>query len=143
MPSVSRSGRCACGSVRYELAGALGPLVNCHCRYCRRAHGAAFATVSLVRSAGFRLTAGAEHLREHRNPEGARCFCALCGTRLFKRLASTDAFLSLVVASLDQEPGEGPVAHINVESKAGWYEILDDLPQHAALPPGIGLVRGE
>jgi len=27
--------------------------------------------------------------------------------------------------------------HINVESKAGWYDILDDLPQHQALPPGV------
>ena len=29
----------------------------------------------------------------------------------------------------------GPVVHVNVESKSGWYDILDGLPQHAALPP--------
>ena len=40
-----------------------------------------------------------------------------------------------MVASLDVEPEEGPVMHINVESKAPWYEILDDLPQYEGLPP--------
>jgi len=30
-----------------------------------------------------------------------------------------------------------PVAHLNIESKAPWYEILDDCPQFASLPPEI------
>lgn len=34
-----RTGRCLCGHVRYELAGELPPLVNCHCQFCRRAQG--------------------------------------------------------------------------------------------------------
>ncbi len=41
-------GQCACGAVQYEVDSPLGPLVNCHCRSCRRAHGAAFATSALV-----------------------------------------------------------------------------------------------
>ena len=131
---MMRTGRCYCGVVRYEIDGELGPLVNCHCRYCRRAHGAAFATVSPVQSADFRFTAGEEAVREHRNPEGFRYFCERCGGRLFNRPMSTDALLLLVVASLDAEPEAGPIMHINVESKAPWYDILDDLPQHQALP---------
>jgi hypothetical protein len=27
--------------------------------------------------------------------------------------------------------------HIFVGSKARWYEIPDDLPQHAEYPPGV------
>jgi hypothetical protein len=136
-----RTGRCYCGAVRYRLEGDLGPLVNCHCRYCRRAHGAAFATVSPVRRADFRFTAGEEAVREYRNPEGFRYFCAHCGGRLFNRPMSTDAVLMLVIATLDEEPAERPVMHVNVESKARWHDILDDLPQHQALPPGIVSAR--
>ena len=132
---MTRTGRCYCGLVQYRLDGELGPLVNCHCRYCRRAHGAAFATVSAVRSADFHVTAGAEAVREYRNPEGFRCFCDRCGGRLFNRAASSDAVLMLAVATLDTEPDARPVMHVNVTSKAPWYEILDDRPQHAALPP--------
>ena len=45
---------------------------------------------------------------------------------------------ALVVATLDDEPTARPAMHINIESKAPWYEICDDLPQFSALPPGLG-----
>jgi hypothetical protein len=134
---MARTGRCYCGVVRYRLDGELGPLVNCHCRHCRRAHGAAFATVTRVDRADFHVTAGDEAVREYRNPEGVRYFCDRCGGRLFNRPESTDAFLMLVVATLDAEPDARPAMHVNVDSKAPWYDILDAAPQHGALPPGV------
>src|SRR5262245_17292548 len=126
---MTRTGRCYCGVVQYVVEGEVGPIVHCHCRYCRRAHGAAFATMGRVRSADFRITAGAAAVREHANPEGYRYFCERCGGRLFNRPRSTTDFLVLAVATLDDEPAARPLMHINVESKAGWYDILDDLPQ--------------
>jgi hypothetical protein len=91
--------------------------------------------VSLVRTAEFRLISGEEAVEEYRTSEGFRCFCRRCGGRLFNRPLSTGKFLSLVIATLDDEPEQRPVMHINVESKARWYDILDDLPQHDVLPP--------
>lgn len=129
------SGQCYCGAVQYQLGGSLGPLVNCHCRYCRRAHGAAFATSALVRSAELRVTAGQEHVREYSTTGGSRFFCDRCGGRLFNRPASNPEITMLLVASLNDEPQGTPMMHINVESKAPWYEILDDLPQYQGLPP--------
>ena len=130
-----QTGRCACGVVRYELEGELGALVNCHCQYCRRAHGAAFATVSMVRSADLRFSSGGESVTAYQTAAGVRYFCEGCGTPLFNRARSSPRLTFLVIASLDEEPAEGAVMHINLESKATWYEILDDLPQHEALPP--------
>ena len=46
----------------------------------------------------------------------------------------------VLVASLDEEPTAHPVMHINVESKAPWYEILDDSPQFQGLPPAAKAV---
>ena len=132
-----RTGGCYCGAVRYELRGELGPLVNCHCRDCRRAHSAAFATGSLVRRADLRFTSGEEAVREYETPNGFRYFCERCGGRLFNRARSETEFVVLLVASLDDEPTDEPVMHINVEARAPWYEILDDRPQHQAMPPGI------
>lgn len=40
----------------------------------------------------------------------------------------------LHIASLDVEPTSKPVMHINVEWKAPWYKILDDLPQFPGFP---------
>ena len=41
----------------------------------------------------------------------------------------------LILGSLDEDPPVRPSMHINLESKASWYEILDDLPRFKALPP--------
>ena len=133
-----RTGGCFCGAFRYAVRGALGPLVNCHCRYCRRFHGAPFTTVAMVQSEAFRVLEGEGVLRELPNREGSRHFCGSCGSRLYNRPRSTDAFLMLVVSSLDEGPDAQPLMHVNVESKAPWYEILDDLPQYPGLPPQFG-----
>ena len=133
---MPRSGRCLCGAVRYTLEGELPPLINCHCQFCRRVHGAAFVTVAFVPAAALRLSQGADAVREHATPGvGRRAFCDRCGTRLWARGESMPGYLSLAIASLDEQPERGPVMHINVESKARWYEIRDGLPQHAGLPP--------
>ncbi len=134
-----RTGGCYCGAVRYELRGEPGPLVNCHCRDCRRVHGAAFAAGSLIRKADLRFTSGEEAVQEYETQNGFRYFCERCGGRLFNRARSAPEFVVLLVASLDDEPTDEPVMHINVESRAPWYEILDDRPQHQAMPPGISL----
>lgn len=41
----------------------------------------------------------------------------------------------VVVSSLLEEFQQAPWAHINIESKAPWFEIGDDLPQFDAWPP--------
>ena len=41
------------------------------------------------------------------------------------------------MASLDPEPEVQPAFHCNLESKAPWYEILDDRPRFERFPPGI------
>lgn len=130
------TGRCLCGRIRYEITGELGPLVNCHCQYCRRAHGAAFSTVAAVPRDQLRFSAGEALIRAHGNASGSRHFCSECGTRLFNSWSQADSAV-VVVSSLDQEPPHGPIMHINVESKAGWYRILDDLPQHRGFPEAI------
>ena len=132
-----RSGRCLCGAVRYELEGDLGVVVNCHCRFCRRVHGGPFVTLSFVPTANLRFIEGADAVHElHTAGVGYRAFCCRCGTRLYNRAESAPNGTSLVVATLDDDRDVQPAMHINLESKASWYEIRDDLPRFEGLPPG-------
>jgi len=135
---MPHTGRCLCDAVRYAVTGDLGPLIHCHCRFCRRAHGAPFVTVTPVPRQRFRWTAGESLVREHANAAGSRLFCSACGSRLLSVPRSAPGILSLVVASLDDPPSGPALMHINVESKAPWHEIRDDLPQHAGLPQAAG-----
>ncbi len=132
-PPMSRAGGCLCGAVRYELDADPGLLINCHCRFCRRAHGAAFVTTTRVATHRLRIVKGAEAIRQH----GERYFCGICATRLYNRIALQPAATMLIVASLDVEPDREPAIHVNLESKAPWYVIRDEAARFDALPPGV------
>ncbi len=129
------TGRCLCGAVRYEVDAELGPLVNCHCQFCRRAHGAAFSTMAAVPAAALHVTEGEDEIARH----AGRHFCRRCATRLYNTTESIPDRVMLVAASLDPEPAQPPVLHINLESKAPWYEILDGCPCFEGFPPGVSV----
>ena len=130
---MQRSARCLCDAVELEVETEATYLINCHCRACRHAHGAAFVTTTPVADTGFRITRGEDVIGRHIG----RFFCKNCGTRLFNRSDEHPGVTMLIAAILDDEPTAAPAIHVNVESKAPWYEILDDRPQHAAFAPGM------
>ena len=134
---MTRTGRCLCGEVEYELAGDLPPLVNCHCQYCRRAHGAAFVTLAWVPRSALQFTAGENSVTRYPVGESYRCFCRACGSRLFNGPASETGFISLIVSTLDDDSHSGPVLHLNVESKANWHAVTDELPQYQSFSPEV------
>src|SRR5262249_56819993 len=84
-------GSCACGRVRYEIAGELlGPITYCHCWRCRKHSGSSFGTTAGVKAADLRVTHG-EQLLAHweSSPAVQRVFAGCCGSPLFKPRAAT------------------------------------------------------
>jgi hypothetical protein len=53
----SLSGKCLCGTVRYEVADQFLYSLNCHCSNCRRATGAAFKPFAGIERAKLRIPA--------------------------------------------------------------------------------------
>ncbi len=128
-----RTGRCLCGRVAYEIDGEVGPIGLCHCTYCRRASGTAFAANATIRSEDFRLVSGEDALREYEStPRKLRSFCRYCGSPIYARHTAAPQILRIRVGTLTSDPGSRPTNHYDVASKAPWYEIADDLPQEEA-----------
>ncbi len=127
------SGSCLCGAVAYEVSGELGPIANCHCRTCRKAHSAAFATTAGALRESFRWTKGEDVVASFESTPGKdRFFCPRCGSHLVA--AWRDAPHVIVrIGSLDSDPERGPAVHIWTSQKAPWHEIQDSIPQ---LPEG-------
>ena len=125
-------GSCLCGSVRYEIRGPVGRVSHCHCSMCRKAHGAAFATYGRVERSDFALVSGADDIASYRSSAGVtRTFCRRCGSNLQFISEKRPDTLSLALGTLDDDPGVKGSLHIFVASKAPWFHIEDDLPQHA------------
>ena len=128
-------GSCLCGSVRYEVHGSLSHVIHCHCSMCRKAHGAAFATYGRVDSGDFVLTSGADDIASYRSSlEVTRTFCKRCGSTLQFISTMRAGSFWLALGTLDDDPGVQGAQHIFVSSKAPWFDIADDLLQHAARP---------
>ncbi len=129
-------GSCLCGAVKYEVDGDLGPIVCCHCSMCRKAQGTAFATNAPVEAARFRIIQGEEALRAYSSSPGKRrCFCSICGSPIFSKRDGHPGVIRLRIGTLDSKIAAKPTAHIQVASKAEWFEILDGLPQHPEFEP--------
>jgi hypothetical protein len=129
-------GSCLCGSVRYEVEGALTNPLYCHCSMCRKAHGTAFRSRAGVRAADFKWVQGEGLVTWYESsPRNHRGFCRVCGSPLLSRFDDHPEVLGLPLGALDDDPGVKPGFHVHVASKAPWFDIADTLPQYPELPP--------
>ena len=129
-------GSCLCGGVRYVYEGAIEEISICHCSQCRKAHGLAFAMVSLVATEKFRLLAGAGLLREYRSsPDKVRVFCSRCGSPLYSAYDQRPEVKRLRLGTVDTPFACDKVFHIFTDSKAAWYDCDDGYPRHAQRKP--------
>ena len=130
------TGRCLCGTVRFDIAGSLGPVVCCHCSQCRHASGSAFAANASVSFKHVRFTSGKDAITEFESSPGKfRGFCSGCGSQIYSRREVLPQILRVRLGTVEGDPGQRLRAHIFVGSKAPWFEITDDLPQYEAEPP--------
>ena len=126
-------GRCACNAVAYEVSDEFVAAYNCHCSNCRAMTGAAFLPVDRIGRGKLTVTKGAESLLVEGDPESDyEVRCGECYSLLY--WTSHDEYFGVAYGTLIDEPRLKPMYHQFVGSKAPWYEILDDLPQHAARP---------
>lgn len=129
-------GSCLCGAVRYEVRGPVSHVTHCHCAMCRKAHGAAFGSYGRVERKDFAVLSGAADIASYRSSaQVQRTFCKRCGSTLQFISDKRPDTLSIALGTLDDDPGVRSSSHIFVASKAPWYRIADDLPQHPERPP--------
>jgi hypothetical protein len=126
--SLTATGGCLCGAVRYEVRGPLRPVINCHCGQCRRTSGhfvAATAApregLALVESGGLRWYESSEHAR--------RGFCRTCGASLFWEAVPGEN-VSIMAGTLDPPTGLRTVAHIFADDAGDYYAFDDGLPRY-------------
>ncbi len=129
-------GSCLCGEVAYEVRASVR-MYNCHCSRCRRARSAAHTTNLFSKLEDFAFTRGEALIAEYKVPEArffGVAFCTRCGGKV-PRVSRERGAAVVPAGALDTDPGMRPQAHIFVASKAPWFEITDQVPQHAEMVP--------
>ncbi len=125
-------GGCACGAVRYAMTGAPMFVHCCHCRWCQRESGAAFALNAIIEADRVVLLKGApEMVMTPSESGGGQNFarCPECRVALWSNYSGAgDAVRFVRVGTLD-EPGRlPPDIHIYTASKQPWGVIPPGAP---------------
>lgn len=132
-PTNSYSGSCLCGAVRYEVLGALRPIIYCHCTQCRKTTGNFVAsTASAAEDLTFMEDTGLEWYQS--SPEAERGFCSKCGASLFWRPRTGDR-VAIFAGTLDMPTGLKAVAHIFTADASDFLTIADGVQQYEGFGP--------
>ena len=132
--SFPAEGGCDCRHVRYRLESAPLYVHCCHCRWCQRESGAAFAVNAMIEAVRVTLLAGEVTVIDTPSASGrgqriARC--PRCLVALWSNYSGAGPRVHFVrVGSLDNPDLLPPDIHIFTASKQPWV----------VLPPGVPAV---
>jgi hypothetical protein len=122
-------GKCFCGAAQYAVLDEFRYAMNCHCSNCRRTTGSAFKPFAGIEREKFTVTLGADGLLIYGGERAHDAHCRTCGSLLYSVVRDA-AWVHVALGTLVDEPTIRPQRHIFVGSKAPWFTITDDLPQH-------------
>jgi len=131
-----RDGRCACGAVRYRMTAEPMIVHCCHCSWCQRESGSAFAVNAVIERGRVELLAGEPELvappsASGKGQEIARC--PDCRVALWSHYAGAGRKAAFVrVGTLDDPGGCPPDVHIYTSTRRDWVV----LPEGAAAFEG-------
>ncbi len=125
--TVSHTGGCRCGAVRFEAAVEPHHISYCHCADCRRATGAPVSAFVGFAADGVRFTAGAPRLYE--NGPASRSFCATCGSPIAYADARLENQIWFMLGAMDHPEDYKPTLHAYVREQLRYVHMPDGLPR--------------
>lgn len=127
-------GGCTCGMIRYRMTSAPMFVHCCHCRWCQRETGSAFAVNALIEADRVRLLQGTPEIviTPSNSGKGQKITrCPRCRIALWSNYAGAgDAVRFVRVGTLDRPDRLPPDIHIFTASRQPWV----------VLPPGVPAV---
>ncbi|SJZ77969.1 Uncharacterized conserved protein [Enhydrobacter aerosaccus] len=134
MTSVTETfeGGCTCRHVRYRMTSRPMFVHCCHCRWCQRETGTAFAINAMIEADRVELLSGEVEVVDtpSASGKGQRIWrCPLCRIAVWGNYAGAgDAVRFMRVGTLDQPDRMPPDIHIITLSKQPWVILPEAVP---------------
>jgi hypothetical protein len=120
-------GGCTCRHVRYRMASRPMFVHGCHCTWCQRETGSAFATNAMIEADQVELTSGAPEPVDtpSASGKGQKIWrCPKCRIALWSNYAGAGDKVRFVrVGTLDAGHGIAPDIHIFTSTKQPWVVL--------------------
>jgi hypothetical protein len=126
-------GGCGCRSVRYRMSRRPMFVHCCHCRWCQRESGSAFALNALVETAALEVEGQTETVHTPSNSGKGQDVvrCPTCKVALWSHYGGASQIAFIRVGALDDPDEFPPDIHIYTSTKQPWVV----LPQGARAVP--------
>jgi hypothetical protein len=125
-------GGCTCGAVRYRLKARPLFVHCCHCSWCQRESGSAFAVNAFIEASQVDLLKG--RLSQTTLPSASgrgQVFwrCADCGVTVWSNYPQAGPSIDFIRAGTLDDPSRAPPdIHIYTSTKQPWVVIPDGVP---------------
>ena len=130
-------GGCNCEAIRYRLHAAPMFVHCCHCTWCQRETGSAFALNALIETAHVEVVEGTParfHLASASGKGQDVLRCSACGVALWSHYAGLREKLAYVrVGTLDDPSAAPPSIHIFTSTKQPWVVLDGSVPAMEAF----------
>jgi hypothetical protein len=123
--SMITKGSCLCGEVTFQIEGEFDNFFICHCSYCRKDTGSAYAANLFINNNALTWLSGHDKIKNFnlKHTPHVKSFCADCGSALpIKNMNDDDC--AVPAGSLDDGVIKKPDAHIYTKDKASWEDHL-------------------
>jgi len=135
--NVLFEGGCTCRRLRYRLTTRPLFVHCCHCRWCQRETGSAFALNAMIEADRVQVLAGDVVIIDtpSNSGKGQRISrCPNCQVAVWSTYAGAgDALRFVRVGTLDAPASLEPDIHIYIASKQPWVVLPPDIPAEAGF----------
>lgn len=134
-PAASHEGKCTCGHVRYRVHGEPIFVHCCHCSWCQRETGSAFALNAMIEADRVKLLSGEPEPIDVPSPSGKgqkHWRCPKCRVTVWSNYAGAGPLVHFVRVGTLENPGAMPPdILIYTSTKQPWVVLNDGKPQVA------------
>jgi hypothetical protein len=138
-------GGCTCGEIRYRLLSQPIVVHCCHCRWCQRESGSAFAVNAVIEGDRVELSGGTPQsvITPTASGKGQEVLrCPSCKVAVWSHYGAGGPKASFVrVGTLDEPDRCPPDVHIHTASRQAWVTLPEGAERFDAFYSGRDLPR--
>ncbi len=124
---MTRTGRCLCGDITYDLDGDLIATAVCHCDHCQRQSGGAFSVNLIAQESQLTVRGELTTFEDRGELDDAvhvrRRFCGRCGSPIVSVLTAPAGIVAVKAGTLDDRSEVSPTVEAWCEHKQPWVQL--------------------
>jgi len=131
------TGGCACGAIRYSVAGEPVAMVDCQCRQCQRDSGTGHQSHLTFVGAAVETSGQASHWQTvgDGGTRKSRAFCPTCGAPVYLTFPDMAEIFIPTAASLDDPSRYRPQIVTWTSAGYAWDHLDPAIPRFDKMPP--------